>query len=1398
MRVRVSVRDPRIDRPQDVAIECDPDHRVGEVLDLVAGSLGLSGNPAVDGAVADRSTTMGDSAVRDGCLLDYSGLSRAPAASRRGPLLRVLSGADTGQVLPLERGRAVVVGRGPGVDLDLADTDVSRMHASVRWLGDRTEVVDLGSVNKTRISHAGRFADVPFLDKHRPVDLPPGERFQVGGVRLAVEVSGDPAVTRPDGQGRLMLNRAPRHRVPAPTGSIALPSTPSALEPMRVPILLPALAALVPGVVLALVFGHMIYLLFAILSPLTALGMWWQGKRTERTRKVRVEGEYAEKVGAARRLALAHTDDEDAHLRGEWPEPRGLLRAAMDRTSALWQRLPADDDWLRIRLGTASRPPSVPMTGPIPVKDWPALSLVDAPHGVDLGSAGALGIAGAPGEIAGVLDWVLLQTAVLHGPDLRIAVIAPNAPGLAWARWLPHVRRADGSVRAAWTDDTVAPLVAELTAAITRNQDGRTAVRPHTLVVLVGTARLGARSEVAALLRDGAAAGLRFVCVDSGVAGLPAQCTAVLSVGAPARLWVSGRDEVTLAPDRVDPVSAEDAARSLAPLRLVGSGADAGFPDVVRLGDLMPDTTPAVLAARWATAADETSVPVGVDPAGPVSIDISDGDRAHGPHGVVVGRPGSGKSEFLITLLTSLAVANPPSRLNFLFVDYKGGATFRDLRRLPHVVGEVTNLSGSPTRVLTSLRTELDRREVLFDRAGVGNFTDYGLAAEADTTLPPLARLVIVIDEFAELNARVPKVVEELVSVTRKGRSVGVHLILATQVAGDVGGSMIANMRMRVCLRVFSTSDSSKILNGRDDAALMPAGQAGRAFVLREDELREVQPAWSAAPAGDATALPARAVPLHWDDTALPARGKSESNALHTDLHDLLDRIAVAAEQTGLVPPHRPWVDPLPRVLTLDELMPVPDGMLLGCRDEPLHQRQDQFSLPLGTGNLLVIGGAGTGRSTALRGIAAGLVAAGPVAIYAVDGARGLADLAGLPQCGAVIPADETWRIDRLFDRLEATTRERLDLLSESGFASLAEWRAVDPVLAPVHIVVFVDDADTLHPDRSGRFDRLTALSVGAQRAGITFCLSTRDTTFSRPYLRPFAHQLCLRVADGSRVGVIELPRGVDVTALPAPGRAVWCADGTEVQFPVLTGDLTGPAQRQAFLAHVERAVVGPDARPAPFRVDGLPKKTTLAEVLRAPGKAPAGFPVLFGLSGDEVGQHWVDAAEAGGVITVAGPPKSGRSTAVSTMAVSLARTGVKVVLVRDRACPEHGWAAADGVDIVSPDRLADLVGSGIGAVVVDDADRVVIPDEVVARLGGADGPLLIGSAQLDRLPALFGATALVKKLAATETGVLLAPTRGTFLGVTFGAEALFACPPGRGHFVGRAGRVVGQVPLPG
>lgn len=1296
----------------------------------------------------------------------------------------------------------------------------------------------------------------------------PGQSLVVGDVVL--EVAG---VSSPDASlslspigATLDYNRPPRLLPPPRTTEFRLPSEPRTPDKQRFPLAM---------MIMPLIMGAGMYwftrspyaLLIMALSPAMAASNFFSSRGQRRTQHLEAVQTFVQRTARIEQQAYDALTAESAARRGELPDPGSVLLFATGPRARLWERRRTDPDWMLARVGTADVPSEVSLNDPAredheKVLHWTAS---DVPVAVPLARAGVTGVVGAGDERRQVAAWMLAQVVTAHSPaDVSVVLLADQEGDDAWSwvRWLPHARRDSGPVVAVGNDEeTTSRRISELLDLVERRREaasngprmgggafggGGGILPPPVLVVLDGARRIRLLPGLVTLLREGPGVGVYFLCIDEQERQLPEECQAVVVVdGAGSTVSVTGEQPVDgVRADLVPRGWFEQLGRSLAPVRDISSEDLAGtLTSTSRLLDVLQLDPPdaGTIAHGWAQGGRTTKAVIGESTDGPFTVDL----RADGPHGLVAGTTGSGKSELLQTLIASLAVANRPDEMTFVLVDYKGGAAFKDCSRLPHTVGMVTDLDAHlTTRALESLAAELRRREHQLADAGAKDIEDY-LAGRGPGD-PPMPRLTIVIDEFAALVAELPDFVTGLVDIARRGRSLGVHLLLATQrPAGVVSAEIKSNTNLRIALRVTDRNDSQDVIES-GDAAEIPPSLPGRAYArLGHSSLVAFQS--SRVGGRPPTAAGGGAVHLErltWSAVGRPLsapRAQAEDDIdTPTDLAALVTAVRSAAELAGVAAPPPPWLPALSTEITLDDVLAQggpaldekPFALPYGIVDLPAQQRRDVAVHDLETaGNLAIVGAPRSGRSTVLRTFAAGVatrLSPRDVHVYGLDfGNNALLPLVALPHTGAVVTRDQPDRVARLTRRLRTEISRRQQLLAEQAFADVTEQRAgTGPSRRLPYLLVLLDRWEGFIQafedyDAGVLIDTWTQILQEGPGAGIKVVVTGDRSLLVGRVSTLTEDRVMLPMADpGDYAAVGMSPREVP-EKLPE-GRAFRSQGRQELQVALLDPDPSGPAQVAA-LQKIARSAIerhaAADDRPepaqVPFRVDPLPTRVTLAEA-HALGGTPLGrTAVPAGVGGDTLALFGLDAEEHGPGVLAVGPRRSGRSTVLLTMGTSALERGWAVGLVTPRRSPLRDLAERPGVvgTLTMESTREEITAFMESLVPTDDVPTLLLVDDL--ELVGTDGPLadaivahlgalrdrpglIVGAGTTDELTSAYrGPAATIKK---SRSGLLLSPATpndGDLLGVRLPRSALGGANPGRGLLVtGGAWQLV-QVPVP-
>jgi DNA segregation ATPase FtsK/SpoIIIE, S-DNA-T family len=1426
MRLAVTAESPATGRRADVVIDAGPAATVSETAAALDRMLHVEtgGGPAAlrlsiaQAAAGDSGTavllaaptlfaggqeipgdmTLADSPIRDGSVISLGSLDRHRRPERPGIAeIRVASGPAAGTLHLLAYGQ-FDVGSGHAsqhVDIVIADPAIPPLALQVQIDSQGCQVVP--------------FPGVQILLDRRPLESAarwrPGKQITVGATLLDLAPHKRPdAALRPasDGSG-LEFNRPPRLLPPGQADRFALPSPPGGPERRPFP-LLTAVVPVVLGVALAY-FLHQVYMLaIAAFGPVMLLGGYVSDRRHGRISHARQQAGYRDHKARIERDARAAVATERRRWRRDCPDPATVLSIATGPRRRLWERRRTDPDYLLLRVGTADQPSAVELTDPSADEHRRRVSwlITDAPATIPLAERAVVGIAGPGGEPRAAGRWLAAQIAALHSPDdvqLYVLTDLSGETGWEWTRWLPHCRPAEGQDCTALIGndaETVAARIAELQALITARQKaltghhaGRASFGRDIVVIFDGSRKMRSLPGAVQILREGGQAGVYCICLDADERLLPGECQAVAAARPDGTLSVQQMSQPAISqvrPEYVTPAWAELLARSIAPIRDVsGAGEDGGLPDACRLLDLLGLEPPSAqaIAGRWATAGRSTSAVIGAGWDAPLTVDL----RKDGPHVLIGGTTGAGKSELLQTLIASLACGNRPDAMTFVLVDYKGGSAFKDCVSLPHVVGLVTDLDVHLTqRALASLAAELTRREQILAAAGVKDIEDYtALACRQGGDLGPLPRLVIVIDEFASLARDLPGFVAGLVDIAQRGRSLGIHLVLATQrPSGAVSADIRANTNLRIALRVTDAAESTDVIDA-PDAAQISRATPGRAFVrLGHAALVPVQAARigglrPGAPDADGrpwlTAVPWTCVGRPEPRRPSPRYTGGEEEI--TDLRVLVTQIQQAAADMDIPAQHSPWLPALPPALLLEGLpAPAPPpargtaalaGVPFGLEDLPRAQRQQPAVIRLDAfGHLMAAGAPQSGRSQLLRTIAASIAISCSTAdahIYGIDCGNGaLLPVAELPQCGAVVTRGQAERATRLITRLGEELERRHDLLAEGGFAGITEQRAAaaQPGRLP-HIIVLLDrwEGFTATFGEAGGeslTDVITRILGEGASAGIHLVMTGDRSLLSGRIGAMCEDKLAFRLTEKDDYALIGL-RARDLPDNLPPGRAFRAGTGTETQVALLSPDPSGPGQAEALrqaAAQAARRDTGVPRPMRPFRVDALPARISFDDAwrLRPAGTEDTGLWGLAGVGGDELTALGADLSCGTPAFIVAGPARSGRSLILTSMTRSFLAGGAQVILVTPRPSPLRSLAALPGMarlfeqPDLGEDELASAIASlaGPAAVVIDDAEMLASCEaggelaKIIAH-GAARSLALVAAGDADALTAGFG-----------------------------------------------------------
>lgn len=1392
-------------------------------------------------------------------------------------VLRAVEGPLEGQEFPLTTGHSSI-GRGPRNAIVLNDLMVSKRHARIE-VDSSVELVDLNSANGvlvdgTPIARIQLAPGKPFVIGGTTLVMELSPEFE-----MAQE---DPVLER---GGALLFNRSPRVEARYPGTEHPPPRLPTELQKKLFP-WIALIAPVIGALAIFAITGRARSLLLVVMTPMMALGNYLN-QRGQAGAKQDQDIELFERQFEKLEEVFYRSKPEEELARDEEAPPVAeVYENAISLGPMLWTRRPEHWNFLALRLGTG-RAPSRNSIGERDTQDGLPEYIErverlkeryryvdDVPLLESLPAVGSVGVAGPMAPAADAMRGLAVQLFGLHAPNevVTVAFADPDwVDELTWLKWLPHTTSETNRFKdlpladSAPTANALLSALEEYVMRAGRTPEPRgpfsetwnpmrfgtdvhkageeTVVKvPVSVIVIVTNEAPVDRARLIQVLERGAEVGVHAVFVSPAVESLPAVCRSYMDVSnglddATVGLVRSGELHRGVKVEGVSNAYMDTFAKRLAPVvdasTVVHDSSD--IPNSVMFLSLVGSEVaedPGAVIERWRqnnSIIDRSDTPrprlkkagtlraiIGQSSSNAMTLDL----RTQGPHALVGGTTGAGKSEFLQAWVLGIASAYSPDRVTFLFVDYKGGSAFADCVELPHCVGLVTDLSQHLVRrALTSLRAELHYREHLFNRKKAKDLLE--LEKRQDPECPPA--LVLVIDEFAALAGEVPEFVDGVVDIAQRGRSLGIHLIMATQrPAGVIKDNLRANTNLRVALRMADESDSKDVV---DDpiAATFPPSIPGRGIAktgpgrltpfqsayaggwTREDEVVSAEVKVAELKFGSIT---------EWEPERPPESDSHDEDLGPNDQKRVVTTLIRASSQAGLPAPRRPWLDDLASVVDLRDLPLEGDSqILLGLADIPERQQQTPtYFAPDRDGSLLIFGTSGSGKSTLLRSIAIAAGARpelGSVEVYGLDFASGaLGTIERLPHVGSIIDGDDAERLQRLLRTLDAELDRRSALFAKAHAANLSEYRELADRSLP-RILLLIDNYPEFKKEweiAAGRtaFYQIFMRILGEGRPLGVHAVITADRSGSVPtaVFANISRRVVMRLSDPSQYILVGAPKDV-LNEQSVPGRAV--VDKSEVQLAVIGGTTNVAEQTKAL-----------DEFAAQLREKGVPE---VGEIGALPTKVasstlPAqvdGQPV-FGIADDTLAARGFDPI---GSFIITGPPQSGKTNALKALVESVERFDPEVKLFHLGSRRAQLTGFRDWVRSATRPDDEKALATELADIVADESfpGRIMIVAEDMPHLadGPADRPMrallqainnsdhiFVGEADVTRAG---GGSGVMGEWKSARQGIVLKPDTydgDTLFKVPFGRIKRTDFPVGRGIFV-QAGRTVTmQMPLAG
>ncbi len=998
------------------------------------------------------------------------------------------------------------------------------------------------------------------------------------------------------------------------------------------------------------------------------------------------------------------------------PGTSEVLNFALQDSPRLWEKSSVHGDFLHINLGECDIPNLNKITVPKEqgmmaydplndslnnIKDSMAV-LKDVPSDLSFADNMMIGIVSKNRQKAlNLVKVVTAQLTALHPyTELRTSFVYPMHETDDWdyTRFLPHCWSPDGSIRLIANDKKTIGDVLYFLSTVVRDRLEKTKggtkeeakILPHYIVVIGDISLIENEPMAKYLLSPSSALNMTVVFPVSSTDKLPAGCSAIIRDDDDYNGYYSTTGKFAeRVPVNFPSVSTrimDDYSRKLSNFRVREMNTSAGIPEMLTFLDMYKTSNVEDLEVykKWLENRTYESMKAMVGyKAGsqPLYLDIH--EKYHGPHGLVAGTTGSGKSETLQSYILSLAVNYHPHEVAFILIDYKGGGMAQSFIGLPHLAGVITNLGGNATdRALLSINAEIKHRQSVFNEFKVKHIDAYIELYRSGVATEPMPHLLIIADEFAELKKEQPDFVRALVSAARVGRSLGVNLILATQKpSGVVDDEIWSNTRFRLCLRVADKQDSTEMLK-RPEAAFITGTGRGYFQVGNDEIFDEFQSGWSGAeyqpniPYTDEKNAKVELINLIGKNGVPKKKGKKKSANTNkvTQLDAVVKHLNGIAKENAVAALRQIWLDPLPTAVYLEQLTYNQKGkgftleLPVGIADSP--KTQSQFAVAVDfirDGHLLVCGSSGSGKTTLLQTLIYSAVTrytAQQVNIYVADfSSRTMTVFADMPHVGAVTFEGEDEKIEEMFELLKGTLSARKNAFSEMGVGSYRDYIAQKDDCPAV--LLFIDNY-LAFSDSYGKYeDLIIQLSREAASYGIYIILSMNNSGDIRSRMsQNFSNGIALQMADKFEYEAVLGSRSDILPDDRTPGRGLIKAPvPIEFQVALCVKEEPGTSQtqtlRKRFSELKAKGDIGGGIKKLGAKVENITYNSLMAD---AEVKKLSKDQIALGLNSDGSGVVKL-ALDDVFCYTVSGFAQTGRTDLIQSVAKQCKAKGSKLFL---------------------------------------------------------------------------------------------------------------------------------------
>lgn len=906
--------------------------------------------------------------------------------------------------------------------------------------------------------------------------------------------------------------------------------------------LIPALAMLALTIVMRGILGSggnfVIYSAISMsLGIITSVVTYFSDKKEIKRKNIEREIEYKKYIEEKERLIEQVREEELNVRRFSNISIQEDIEEVENFSNRLFEKDIYDEDFLRIYLGKGK----VVASNNVEIQDVEFIDysdeisrlpqqvkdkycyIEDAPITVDLMKIDGLGVVGEKQNQYTISKNIILDICVRHYyNDVKIYYILneDESEDYSWIRWLKHIHNDRTDIRNIAYDDESKGVILEnlymLLSSREDTKDNNKSIFLPQIIVLVNDINSIRVHPISKYFEKASQYGFTFVFFSDCMEFVPKGCRYFIDIKSNSIAELVDmdniKDKVEFTYPEINNEIVEDVVSKLGAIHVGEVSIDSELTKNITLYEMLNivSAEDIDLKSRWEKSKvfNSIAVPLGVKKKNEmVYLDISDKGKAHGPHGLVAGTTGSGKSEILQTYVLSIATHFHPYDVSFVIIDFKGGGMANQFKDLPHLIGAITNIDGREiNRSLLSIKAELIRRQEMFSKADVNHINDYIKLYKKGDVKEAMPHLIMIVDEFAELKAEHPDFMKEIISAARIGRTLGVHLILATQKPSGVVDSQIwSNSKFKLCLKVQSKEDSNEVLKSPLAAEIKEPGRAY--FQVGNNEIFELfQSAYSGAKAAvDENSKPFSIYELNlWGKKKEIYTNKKKNNSDNSksQLDEVVEYIHNYCDQNNIIKLPGICLPPLKDILFMNEIkqnnVDIKNGIevSVGIYDDPEQQRQKEITLNFSDGNTFIMGAAQSGKTTLLQSIMYGIMnrySPKDVNIYIVDcGTMSLKIFEGANHVGGVVVNSDEDKMRNLFNLLIKISNQRKIVFAQKGLGTFKAY--IEAGFDDLPQIIVIIDNMAAFKEYFGKMDeQFSVLIREGQSLGINFIVTANQ-----------------------------------------------------------------------------------------------------------------------------------------------------------------------------------------------------------------------------------------------------------------------------------------------------------------